>query len=112
MINLSSMRSRNRRTHILSLFPFWQLAYLLATIFIASCGDEGDTPEDTAGMTDVLQPTTTPSETPPPPPVGEPPPVEEVVEEPGTSFQEDIQLYPRFGMCYCRVPRCTGRCRA
>ena len=90
MINLSSMRSRNRRTHIISI-PILAISILLATIFIASCGDEGDTPEDTAGMTDVLQPTTTPSETPPPPPVGEPPPVEEVVEEPGTSFQEDIQ---------------------
>ncbi|MDE0397321.1 MAG: hypothetical protein OXL96_05920 [Candidatus Poribacteria bacterium] len=90
MINLSSMRSRNRRTHIISI-PILAISILLATIFIASCGDEGDTPEDTTGMTDVLQPTTTPSETPPPPPVGEPPPVEEVVEEPGTSFQEDIQ---------------------
>lgn len=90
MINLSAMRSRNRRTHIISI-PILAISILLATIFIASCGDEGDTPEDTTGMTDVLQPTTTPTETPSPPPVEEQPPVEEVVEEPGVSFQEDIQ---------------------
>ncbi|MDE0018802.1 MAG: hypothetical protein OXU51_21655 [Candidatus Poribacteria bacterium] len=90
MINLSYMRSRNRRTHIISI-PILAISILLATIFIASCGDEGDTPEDTTGMTDVLQPTTTPSETPPPPPVESPPPAEEVVEELGVSFQEDIQ---------------------
>ena len=64
------------------------VSIFLAAIFIASCGDEGDTPEDTTGMTDVLQPTTTPPET--PPPAGEPPPVEEPVVE-GVSFQDDIQ---------------------
>ena len=90
MINLSSMRSLNRRTHIISM-PILAISILLAAIFIASCGDEGDTTEDTTGMTDVLQPTTTPSETPPPPPVEGQPPAEEVVEEPGVSFQEDIQ---------------------
>lgn len=89
MINLSAMCSRNRRTHIISI-PILAISILLATIFIASCGDEGDTPEDTTGMTDVLQPTT-PTETPSPPPVEGPPPAEEVVEEQGVSFQEDIQ---------------------
>lgn len=90
MINLSSMRSRNRRTHIISV-PILAISILLATIFIASCGDEGDITEDTNPMTAVSQPTTTPSQTPSPPPVGEPPPAEEVVEVPGVSFQEDIQ---------------------
>ena len=90
MINLSSMRSRNRRPHIISI-PILAISILLATIFIASCGDEGDTPEDTTGMTDVLQPTTTPSETPSPPPADEGPPAEEVVEELGVSFQNNIQ---------------------
>ena len=82
------MRSRNLGTHITSI-PILAISILLATIFIASCGDEGDTADDTTGMTDVLQPTTTPSET--PPPVEGPPPADEVVEEPGVSFQEDIQ---------------------
>lgn len=90
MINLSSMRSRNRRTHIISI-PILAISILLATIFIASCGDEGDTAEDTTGMTDVLQPTTTPSQTPPPPPADEGPPADEVVEELGVSFQDHIQ---------------------
>lgn len=87
MIDSSSMRPRNHRTRIISI-PILAISILLATIFIASCGDEGDTPEDTTGMTDVLQPTT-PSETPPPPVEGPPP--DEVVEEAGVSFQEDIQ---------------------
>ena len=102
MINLSSMRSRNRRTHIISI-PILAISILLTTIFIASCGDEGDTPEDTTGMTDVLQPTTTPSETPPLPPAEEPPPADEVVEELGVSFQDDIQpiLADR-----CATPNC------
>ena len=90
MIDLFSMRLLNRRER-----PFFShifaIGILLTAIFIASCGDEGDTIEDTPGMPDVLQPTTTPSETLPPPPVEEPPPAEEVVEEPGVSFQEDIQ---------------------
>ena len=87
MIDSSSMRPRNHRTRIISI-PILAISILLSAIFIASCGDEGDTPEDTTGMTDVLQPTT-PSET-PPPPVEDPPP-DEVVEEAGVSFQEDIQ---------------------
>jgi len=96
------MRSRNHRTHIISI-PILAISILLATIFIASCGDEGDTPEDTTGMTDVLQPTTTPTQTPvPEPPAGEPPPVEEPVVE-GVSFQDDIQpiLAER-----CATPQC------
>ena len=68
--------------------PIFAVSLFLAAIFIASCGDEGDITEDTTGMTDVLQPTTTPPET--PPPAGEPPPVEEPVVE-GVSFQDDIQ---------------------
>ena len=68
--------------------PIFAVSIFLAAIFIASCGDEGDTPEDTTGMTDVLQPTTPPPAT--PPPAGEPPPVEEPVAE-GVSFQDDIQ---------------------
>ena len=102
MINLSYMRSRNRRTHIISI-PILAISILLATIFIASCGDEGDTPEDTTGMADVLQPTTTPTQTPvPEPPAGEPLPVEEPVVE-GVSFQDDIQpiLAER-----CATPQC------
>lgn len=105
MTNLSSMRSRKQHTRPVSIPLLGQLAspnlrfiavisVFLAAIFIASCGDEGDTPEDTTGMTDVLQPTTTPSETSTLPPVeqpaGEPPPVEEPIVE-GVSFQEDIQ---------------------
>lgn len=109
MINLSSMRSRNRRTHIISV-PILAISILLATIFIASCGDEGDTPEDTNPMTAVSQPTTTPSQTPPPPPVEGPPPVEEVVEVPGVSFQEDIQpiLAEECALAGCHVAPGAG----
>ncbi len=100
MIDSSSTRASNRRERAFSLsilarFGSQNLRFIavisvfLAAIFIASCGDEGDTPEDTTGMTDVLHPTTTPSETPPPPVEGLPP--DEVVEEAGVSFQEDIQ---------------------
>lgn len=78
------------------------VSIFLAAIFIASCGDEGDTTEDTTGMTDVLQPTTTPSET--PPPAGEPPPVEEPVVE-GVSFKDDIQpiLAERCALAGCHA---------
>ena len=90
MIDLFSVRSRNRYASAVSM-PIFAISIFLAAIFIASCGDEGDTPEDTTGMTDVLQPTTTPPTTQPaePPveqPAGDPPPVEE-----GVSFQDDIQ---------------------
>ena len=65
MIDSSSMRPRNRRAQTISI-PILAISILLSAIFIASCGDEGDITENTTGMTDVLQPTTTPSETPPP----------------------------------------------
>ena len=84
MIDSFSIRVRNR--HIFTI-PVFAMSIFLAAIFIASCGDEGDITEDTTGMTDVLQPTTTPPET--PPPAEEP-----VVEEPvvaGVSFKDDIQ---------------------
>ena len=105
MTNLSFFRSRKQHTRpvsipILGRFANQNLRFIavisvfLAAIFIASCGDEGDTPEDTTGMTDVLQPTTPPTTQPSVPPVeqpaGEPPPVEEPVAE-GVSFQDDIQ---------------------
>ncbi len=105
MINLSSKRSVNRRESGLFL-PILAIGILLTAVFIASCGDEGDTTEDTTGMTDILQPTTTP-ETQPPAVVGEPPEggvIEEpVVEEPKVSFKDDIQpiLAER-----CAVPGC------
>lgn len=90
MIDLFSVRSRNRYASAVSM-PIFAISIFLAAMFIASCGDEGDTPEDTTSMTDVLQPTTTPPDTQPaePPveqPAGDPPPVEE-----GVSFQDDIQ---------------------
>ena len=85
MIDSFSIRIRNR--HIFTI-PVLAMSIFLAAIFIASCGDEGDTPEDSTSMTDVLQPTTPPPET--PPPAGEPAPVEEPVVE-GVSFQDDIQ---------------------
>ena len=99
MIDSSSMRPRNCRTHIISI-PILALSIFFAAIFIASCGDEGDITEDTTGMTDVLQPTTPPPETPPPP--AEEPVVEEPVVE-GVSFKDDIQpiLAER-----CAIPGC------
>ena len=89
MINLSSMRPRNYRTHTISI-PILALGILLAAIFIASCGDEGDTTEDTTGMTDVLQPTTTPEPQTPAQPE-DPGVIEVPVEEPKVSFKGDIQ---------------------
>lgn len=87
MIHLFSLRSRNWYASAVSM-PIFAISLFLTAIFIASCGDEGDTPEDTTGMTDVLQPTTTtPPETPPP---AEEPVVEEPVVE-GVSFKDDIQ---------------------
>ncbi len=90
MINLSSMPTLSRR--IATVFiPIFAMSLFLSAVFIAGCGDEGDMTEDT-GMTDVLQPTTTPPATTPvpEPPAGEPPPVEEPVVE-GVSFKDDIQ---------------------
>ena len=101
-MNLSSMCSLNRREGSLFL-PIFAIGILLTAVFIASCGDEGDTTEDTTGMADVLQPTTTP-ETQPPAPAEDPVVIEEpVVEEPGVSFQDDIQpiLAER-----CATPNC------
>ena len=108
MIDSFSIRMRNRRSPAVSILIF-AISLFFAAIFIASCGDEGDVTEDTTGMTDVLQPTTTPPVTQPPvlpaePPAGEPPPVEEpVVEEPKVSFKDDILpiLADR-----CAIPGC------
>ena len=89
MIDSFSIRMRNRHTLTI---PVFAISLFLATIFIASCGDEGDVTEEPS-MTEVLQPTTTPpaTQTPlPEPPAGEPPPVEEPVVE-GVSFKDDIQ---------------------
>ena len=116
MINSSSMRSRARRASAGFIPVLTQLAsqnlrciavisVFLAAIFIASCGDEGDITEDTTGMTDVLQPTTTTPETQIPAPPEDPVVIEEpvVVEEPKASYQDDIQpiLAER-----CAVPGC------
>ena len=102
MIDLSSTHSLNRRGFPFFL-PIFAIGILLTVIFIASCGDEGDTIEDTPGMTDVLQPTTTPSETPTPPPLEETPPL--VVEEPKVSFTDDIQpiLAERCALAGCHA---------
>ena len=104
MINSCSMRSRARRARAVSI-PILTISVFLAAIFIASCGDEGDITEDTTGMTDVLQPTTTTPETQIPAPPEEPVVIEEpiVVEEPKASYQDDIQpiLAER-----CAVPGC------
>ena len=98
-MNLSSTRLPHRRERAL-LLPIFAIGILLTAVFIASCGDEGDTIEDTPGMTDIVQPTTTPPATQTPPP--DPPPVEEPVVE-GVSFKDDIQpiLADR-----CAVPGC------
>ena len=92
MINLFSIRPCNWQVNPVSI-PIFALSIFLATIFIASCGDEGNTPETPTGMTDIVQPTTSPPETDPLPPVEEPP-ADGGVEEPiveGVSFQDDIQ---------------------
>ena len=86
MINLFFMRPRNYQVSAVSI-PIFAVSIFLATIFIAGCGDEGDTTEGTTGMTDIVQPTTPPPDTGPPPPPEDP----VVVEEPGISFQDDIQ---------------------
>ena len=101
MISLFSMHLRNRRASAVSMSIF-AVSIFLTAIFIAGCGDEGDTPEDTTGMTDVLQPTTTPPAT--QTPVPEPPPVEAPVEE-GVSFKDDIQpiLAERCALAGCHA---------
>lgn len=103
MIDSFSIRMRNRHTLTI---PVFAISLFLATIFIASCGDEGDVTEEPS-MTEVLQPTTTPpsTQTPvPEPPAGEPPPVEEPVVE-GVSFKDDIQpiLAERCAVAGCHV---------
>ena len=84
--------------------PIFVLSLFLATIFVSSCGNEGDTTEDTS-MTGVLQPATTPPTTAQTPvPAGDPGVVEEpILEEPKVSFKDDIQpvLAER-----CAVPGC------
>ena len=98
------MRSRKQHTSPVSIPILERLAsqnfhfiavisVFLAAIFIASCGDEGDTPEEPAGMMDIVQPTTTTPETQPPAPAEDPVVIEEpvVVEEPKVSFKDDIQ---------------------
>lgn len=103
MIASSFIHTRKRYVHSVSI-PIFAMSLFLMAIFVASCGDEGDTPEDTPGMTDVLQPTPTP--TPPPAQTPVPPAGQPVVEEPvvaGISFKDDIQpiLAER-----CAVPGC------
>ncbi len=108
-MNLSFTRFPNRCERGLFL-PIVAIGILLTAVFIASCGDEGDTIEDTTGMMDITQPTTTP-ETQQPAVVEESadggvieePVVEEPREEPRASFKDDIQpiLAER-----CAVPGC------
>ena len=91
MIASSFIGMRKRYVRSVSI-PIFAIGLFLIAIFVASCGDEGDTTEDTPGMTDVLQPTSTPpptAQTPQPGVVEQP-----VVEEPvvaGISFKDDIQ---------------------
>ena len=70
--------------------PIFVLSLFLATIFVSSCGDEGDTPEDTTSRVDVLQPATTPPPAQTPVPAADPGVVEEP-EELKVSFKDDIQ---------------------
>ena len=90
-----------RYAHSVSI-PIFAMSLFLIAIFVASCGDEGDTTENTTGMTDVLQPTTTPPTAQTPVPPAEQPVVEEPVVA-GVSFKDDIQpiLAER-----CAVPGC------
>ena len=91
MIASSFIGIRKRYVRSVSI-PIFAIGLFLIAIFVASCGDEGDTTEDTPGMTDVLQPASTPpptAQTPQPGVVEQP-----VVEEPvvaGISFKDDIQ---------------------
>ena len=101
MIASSFIHTRKRYVHSVSI-PIFAMSLFLIAIFVASCGDEGDTTEDTTGMADVLQPTPTP----PPAQTPVPPAEQPVVEEPvvaGVSFKDDIQpiLAER-----CAVPGC------
>ena len=100
MINLSSILTRNQRASTIFI-PIFAMSLFLTAVFIAGCGDEGDTTEDTS-MTSVLQSTTTPPTT--QTPVPEPPPVEEPVVE-GVSFKDDIQpiLAERCALAGCHA---------
>ena len=108
MIDLFAMRSRKGRASAVSI-PIFAVSIFLTAIFIASCGDEGDTTEDTTGMTDIVQPTTTTPETQPPAVVEEPvggDVVEEpAIEEPKVSFKDDIQpiLAERCALAGCHA---------
>ena len=101
MIASSFIHTRKRYVHSVSI-PIFAMSLFLIAIFVASCGDEGDTTEDTPSMADVLQPTPTP-------PTAQtlvPPAEQQVVEEPvvaGVSFKDDIQpiLAER-----CAIPGC------
>ena len=101
MIASSLTHTRKRYVHSVSI-PIFAMSLFLIAIFVASCGDEGDTTEDTTGMADVLQPTTTPPTTQTPVPPAEQPVVEDPVVA-GVSFKDDIQpiLAER-----CAVPGC------
>ncbi len=93
MIASSFIGMRKRYVRSVSI-PIFAIGLFLIAIFVASCGDEGDTTEDTSSMTDVLQPTSTPPTAQTPQPgVVEQPVVEEPVvpEAPKTSFKDDIQ---------------------
>lgn len=110
MIDSFSVRPCNRRPRILSI-PIFAISLFLVAIFIASCGDEGDTTE----TTDILQPSTTPPATQTPVPVEEPAVggvVEEpvVVEEPKVSFKDDIQpiLAERCAIAGCHAAPGAG----
>ena len=95
-MNLSSTRSPNPFLSILA------IGILLTTVFIASCGDEGDTPEESPSMMDIVEPTT-PTPDPQPPAVVEVPDDGGDVEEPKVSFKDDINpiLADR-----CATPNC------
>ena len=101
MIASSLIHTPKRYVHSVSI-PIFAMSLFLIAIFVASCGDEGDTTENTTGMTDVLQPTTTPPTAQTPVPPAEQPVVEEPVVA-GVSFKDDIQpiLAER-----CAVPGC------
>lgn len=101
MIDLSFIGMRKRYVRSVSI-PIFAVSLFLIAIFVASCGDEGDTAEDTSGMANVLQPATTPPPTQTPVPPAEQPVVEEPVVA-GVSFKDDIQpiLAER-----CAVPGC------
>lgn len=101
MIASSWIHTRKRYVHSVSI-PIFAMSLFLIAIFVASCGDEGDTTEDTTGMTDVLQPTPLPPTVQTPVPPAEQPVVEEPVVA-GVSFKDDIQpiLAER-----CAVPGC------